>query len=106
MNVFANFKPDFTQIRCWRTFIFLLAQETLPHVLDDYLTWRDWVGLRLKLKVVEGRRYIAPLSRVTYVVSLATYLTSSISFWTDHVLQFQTGNLLMQWYFFAACVGC
>jgi hypothetical protein len=33
-----------------------------------------------------GHRYTAPLSRVTCVGSLAPYLRSSVSFWTDHVL--------------------
>jgi hypothetical protein len=42
-----------------------------------------WSG-RCEVKAY-GHRYTAPLSRVTSVGSLALYLTSSVSFWTDHV---------------------
>jgi hypothetical protein len=46
------------------------------------LTWCDLAGVRLKLKVTATQRHC----RESPV--LASYLTSSVSFWTDHVCMY------------------
>jgi hypothetical protein len=93
-KVLANFEQNFTQPRCSsRLFMFQPAKIakgkrdrfTLPHVLDDQLTWCDRAGVRLKLKVTATQHHCCelpllarwhPVQQVQFLFGQTTYVSS------------------------------